>query len=60
VKSRIRYAAVLATALAALAVACSDATAPRQDSVCSGGGTQGWDLTCTTSVHVDTAVVTSH
>jgi hypothetical protein len=61
-QSKHRYVVVLATALAALAVGCADSTAPRQD-VCSGGGTQGWDLTCstaTTTTQVDTTVTVHH
>lgn len=55
-----RYVAVLATLLAALAVACAEPSAPRQDAPCSGGGTGTWDrcdttATTATTMRLDTA-----
>lgn len=43
VRSTTRYIAVLGAVLAALAVACAEPTAPHSNSLCSGGGSQGWD-----------------
>lgn len=59
-----RYAAVLAALIAALAVACAEPTAPRQDSPCSGGGTETWDIcgtttTTTAAAPLDTTTVKS-
>lgn len=55
-----RYVAVLATLIAALAVACAEPTAPRQDTPCiSGGGTGTWDRCPTTPATItrpDTAI----
>ena len=58
-QSTSRYVAVIATALAVLAIGCAEPTSPRQNSLCSGGGTETWDLSCSSTapvIRVDTAV----
>lgn len=65
VQRNTRYVAVLATLLAALAVACAEPSAPRQDAPCSGGGTGTWDRcdttgTTGTTMHLDTATAATY
>jgi len=38
-----RYLALVGVLVAAFAIACADPTSPKTSSICSGGGTQGWD-----------------
>jgi hypothetical protein len=43
VRTATRCLAIVGALVAALAIACADPTSPKPSSLCSGGGTQGWD-----------------
>lgn len=45
-----KYLAFLGAAAATLAIGCAEPTAPNHAGMCSGGGTQGWDI-CGTPPH---------
>lgn len=50
-RTTTRCLAVVGALVAAFAIACADPTSPKTSSLCSGGGTQGWDLCGGDSTH---------